>query len=64
MTATENRRDYTTISVLPTTKARLGDCMPKGWDWDRIILALTEMWEKDLGKGTKTGKSPQDSQIS
>lgn len=64
MTVSENSKIYTTISVLPSTKTRLGECMPKGWDWDRIILALTEMWENDIGKGIKTGKSTQNSQIS
>ena len=55
---------YTTIPVMPSTKNRLALSMPKGWDWDQIIVTLTEMWEKQQGKTIKIGKSPQDNQAS
>jgi hypothetical protein len=54
---------YTMIPVLPETKDELAMLMPKGWEWDRCIKELTEMWKKQQGKKT-SGKSTSDNQTS
>ena len=59
-----NGSEYTTISVLPSTKTRLAQSMPKSWDWDRVLNELAEMWENQQGKGSKSGKSAQNNPTS
>ena len=54
---------YTTIPLKFETKQKLALLMPKGWDWDRAIIELTEMWETAReGKAIRTGKPTQDNQ--
>lgn len=61
---TEQRNGYTTISIRIETKERLARAVPKFWDWDRVLAELAEMFEKQQGKVTRTGKPSEDNQTS
>lgn len=59
-----NGKKYTSIGISPEVKERLDLAMPKSYTYDDAILALVEIWETKRKSVGKTGKSPQDNQIS
>jgi HD-like signal output (HDOD) protein len=49
----ETNNGYTTIRISKTTHELISSMCPKKWDYDRFILEIAKVWQKEIGKHPK-----------